>query len=272
MPRITLNVKTKKNTTLPLSAQELKNTFLFGIDIKLNNQSIPDDVIEFHIQAAKEHVEHYLNWKFDLQLYTENKDFHYDDWVSWGQVKTTYPIVCPISLQGFIGTTRQVNYPKEWLTARKSSDNQIYSRLLHVVPNANSTYHQAAALYTGLFPNRASIGGSSNTPEYWTVTYITGFKKIPSDILQAIGMLAAINVLTVGNETMAQAMGNLGVSSKSISIDGLSQSTSMYINGQAGVFGARIKQYTDSLLGVGGQDGILNKLRDFYGAIVWTTC
>jgi hypothetical protein len=84
-------------------------------------------------------------------------------------------------------------------------------------------------------------------------------------------MLASLNVLTVGNETLASAMGSLGQSSKSISIDGLSQSVSMYVNGTAGIFGARIKQYSDALLGSPGKPGLLDRLKDYYGAIIWTT-
>ena len=59
----------------------------------------------------------------------------------------------------------------------------------------------------------------------------------------------------------------LGISSKSISIDGLSQSTSTYVNGQTGIWGATLKQYAD-LLNPAQPGSLLSRLSDQYGAIV----
>lgn len=272
MPTITLNFKSQKATDNQIiSAQELKDQFLYGIKIQKDGRELPDSTYNDWIQFAKKDIERSLSIKLDLQIFTENKDFHLDDWRSWSQVKATFPIVCPIALDGYLGQTKQVAFPKEWLSVRKTSDNETYSRLIHVVPNQSVTYQQSAALYLGVFPNMGWMGAGTNTPEYWTIEYITGFLTVPIDIKTAIGMLAALNILTVANETIASALGILGGNSKSISIDGLSQSTSMYINGQTGIFGARIKQYTETLNGVGSQDGLIQKLKDYYGSIVWTT-
>lgn len=272
MPTITLNIKSQKNTAGNImSAQELRDKFLFGVDIAKNGKDLPDSVYDYWIDFAKKQIEQYLTVKIDLQIINESKDFHYDDWVNWAQVKATFFIVCALQLQGFIGSTQQVDYPVDWLSVRKDSTNELYSRLLHVIPNSYTSYNQSAALYSGFFPNMGWMGAGRHTPEYWRIQYITGFMSVPSDILSAIGMLAAINILAVGNETMASAIGALGASSKSISLDGLSQSTSLYINGQTGIFGARIKQYTEQLNGVGGKNGLLANLRDYYGNFVWTT-
>lgn len=273
MPTITLQIKSQKNTSGNImSAQELRDNYLFGVNIAKGGVSLPDSVYDFHINNAKAEVERHLTVKIDLQLITENKDFHYDDWRTWSQVKATYFVVCARGLTGLIGGVKQIDYPAEWLSVRQTSDNELYSRLIHVVPNSYATFNQSAALYIGYLPNAGWLGGSRNTPDYWTIQYITGFKIVPADILQAIGMLAAINILAVGNETMASALGALGGSSKSISIDGLSESTSLYINGQVGIFGARIKQYTEQLIGVNGKGGLLDELRDYYGNFVWAAC
>lgn len=272
MPQITLSIKSQKTTTSQtLSAGDIRQNFLFGIDIRRNGQAMPDSVYEQWIKYAKKQIEDYLSIKLDVQVVKENKDFHYDDWVQWAQVKATYPIVCPIAMGGWIGSTQQVDYPLDWLSVRRTSDNELYSRLIHVLPNQYTTYHQAAALYTGFFPNMGWMGAGRHTPEYWQLTYITGFIEVPADIMQAIGMLASINILAVANETLAAAMGALGGSSKSISIDGLSESTSLYINGQTGIFGARIKQYIEALTGKDGNGGLLKQLQDYYGNFVWTT-
>lgn len=272
MPSITLNVKSEIKTQETISVQDIREKFLFGVQLQSRGGDMPDSTFDFYIQFAQEQIEKYLNVKLNLQIISENKDFFLSDWANWSQVRASYPITTPITLNGFIGTVKQVEYPRQWLSVRKTSDDVLYSRLIHVVPNSYSTYHQSAAVYSGFFPNMGWFGGGKQTPNYWTLEYVTGFKKIPADIATAIGMLAAINILAVANETLAAAMGALGTSSRSISLDGLSQSTSMYINGQTGIFGARIKQYTDTLMGPNGAGGgLLDKLRDYYGTIVWTT-
>jgi hypothetical protein len=267
MGRITLNIKSEKATKQIFSIADLKERYLFGINISSNGQDYPDSAYQYWIDFAKKQVEDFLTVKFDLQIITENKNYSVSDWVTWSQIKATYPVVCGLEVMGFFGTVKQVEYPKDWISVKHSNDD-LCSRLLHVVPNTGAGFHQTAAVYTGLFPNVGHLGGGNHTPNYWQIKYITGFKKLPADIEAAVGMLAAINILTVGNETMAQALGALGTSSKSISIDGLSQSTSMYINGQTGIFGARIKQYTESLMG---ENGLLKRLQDYYGAFIWTT-
>lgn len=151
MPSLTLKIKTAKNTSLLLSAEDIKEKYLFGVDIKKDNKPLPDSVYEFWIQAAFEQIQNYLTVKLMPEIITENKDFHYDDWIRWGMVKTSWFITSPIELQGYIGTIKQVNYPKEWLSSRKTTDN-LYSRLLYVVPNSSSTYNQAAQIYTGVLP------------------------------------------------------------------------------------------------------------------------
>lgn len=254
-----------------MSPEDLRANYLFGLTIQNGGKALPDSTYQYWIDFAKKDLERFLTLKFDIQLMQENKDFHYDDWVQWAQVKATYPILCPVGLNGFIGTTMQVNYPLDWLSIRRTSDNELYSRLMHVLPNQYTTYHQAAALYTGFFPNMGWMGAGRHTPEYWVMQYLTGFIEVPRDIRTAIGLLAAINILAVANETLAAAMGALGASSKSISLDGLSQSTSLYINGQTGIFGARIKQYTEQLCGKDGKSGLMKELQDYYGSIIWTT-
>lgn len=269
MPRITLSIKSEQATREFVSIEDLKQRYLFGLVLEKDGKPIPNEVYNFFLSAAKKEVERYLSIKLDLQIIVENRDFNVDDWVVESS-KVYLSCSNRYFLNGFIGSVQQVNWPKSWLSVRKTSDQETYSRLMHVVPNAYSPYASTAAIYTGFFPNSGAMGGGRTTPEYWTIEYVTGFKYLPTDIEQAIGMLASLNILTVGNETLASAMGALGTSSKSISLDGLSQSVSMYVNGTSGIFGARIKQYSETLTGTGGKPGLLDRLRDYYGTIVWS--
>lgn len=176
-------------------------------------------------------------------------------------MKATYPVVCALGLTGFLGTVKQVNYPKEWLSARRTSDGKLYSRLLYLVPNTNST-HSEAIIFSGIMPNIRTYGSQRQIPNYWEMKYITGFDKVPSDIMNVIGKYTALNILALAGDFLQKYPGQ---SSTSISLDGLSQSVSTFANGQTGIFGARIKQYSEEI------DKELSRLKDYYG-ISWGVC
>ena len=74
-------------------------------------------------------------------------------------------------------------------------------------------------------------------PEYWTVEYITGFDRLPSDLLNVIGMMAACMSLGVASDLIL----NPGVGNQSLSIDGLSQ------NITTKAFKDRINQYLEHI-------------------------
>lgn len=271
MPRLTLNIRASVNTRQLMSTDDLKRQFLAGIDFMKDGRPLLSDAdMDFWIQSAKAQVEQLLTIKLDKQIIEENKDFHYDDWTRWGLVKATYPVNCPIKLWGYIGTVKQVDYPRAWMSTRKTTDGELYSRQISIVPNDASTYNQAAAIYTGVLPNIGWLGGGRSTPNYWTMKYVTGFDKVPADILQAIGMIASMQILAIISDSIMGNRFGYGLSSKSISLDGLSQSTSTFANGQAGVFGARLKQYNDMLFNDG--TGLLKRLSDYYGAFIWASC
>lgn len=261
MPTLTLISKYKVDLTSVLSAEDIRANYLYGIDLSKNGKVITDETIDYYIGTAIEVVERELNVKLTKQVYNESRDFFSDDWRSWGYLKCTYPVVLPIMLDGYLGTIKQVHYPVTWLSTKRTNDGKMFSRLMYIVPNTGSTYSEIV-VFSGVLPYLSSYGQQPQIPNYWTIKYITGFDKVPLDILNAVGRLATIGVLGVANEFLLQTP---GVNSKSISIDGLSQSSGTYVNGQAGIFGARIKQYTEEL------KIEMAKLRNYYNDILMIT-
>lgn len=280
--QIIFSTKSNKDTKQVLSIDELKSRYLFGLPLEMDGATIPDSVFEYYLSVAKEQIESLLSIKLDKQLIKEQKDFYYDDWVHWSYVKATYPVVCPSALTGYLGTTKQVDYPRPWLQSRKTSDGKLYSRILYMVPTFGSTTSQNAIIFSGVMPNLnwyASYGSNGQIPCYWNIEYVTGFDIVPADILNAIGMLASVQILPIISDIL---MGNRkagidgsgvgwGINSKSISIDGLSQSLSS--GASSGIFNARIKQYQQQLgTYVGGNaPGELQSLIDYYGNFIWIT-
>lgn len=278
MPQITLSAKYSRNIYNPFSSQDLKDKFLTGISTDINGQKISDETIDFYISSAIEQLESYLGLKLSRQIFFETRDYYIDDWANWGFIKATYPVQAAISLDGYLGQSKQISYPKEWLSVRKTSDNKTFTREFRITPNtSNVTFQNSTSILVmgSAYPILNWWRTNRNVPNYWMLKYITGFPddKIPSDLLQAVGMIATIPILGLASDlNMSKGSLGLGVSSKSISLDGLSQSVSTYSNGQTGIYGARMKQYSDALFGVSGKQGLLETLKDAYSSIVWAVC
>lgn len=281
---IILICNSKKDTRSTIvSVEDFKTKYLYGLPLEKDGQQIPDEVYENFLEVASEQIEMLLNVKLRIQLVKEDKDFRYDDWINWSYVKATYPVVCPIQLNGFLGTTKQAKYPRQWLVSRKTDDGKLYSRIIYMVPTYPAAMgNQNSIVVSGIIPALnwfSAYKGNGHIPCYWNLEYITGWSKIPIEIQDAICKLAAVQFLLILSDMM---MGNAnskitgtgvgwGISSKSISIDGLSQSLSSTAP-QGGIFGARIKQYNDLLGDINGKNsGELQRLIEYYKDLNWMT-
>lgn len=288
MPTITFQTVNQLNFSTPLSTQEFKERYLAGIPLPDN---ITDESLSFFIKASQNELENTLHIKLLKQPIKENKDFYRDDWIQWGFVKTTYPIHCITSMKGYLGGVKQVDFAKDWLSIRSTNDGKTYGRTIQVVPNSSAT-HSQLTIYSGVLPN-LYYQNSKNIPNYWNLEYVTGWSNPPSELINALGMLSAINVLEIisnalmsgvakqvvdsnGNVAL-QANGSmfagigLGMQSKSISIDGLSQSVSSYAGSQGGIWVARMNQYIQQM-DISRPGSLMNRLHDMYGAVVMGVC
>lgn len=282
MPQIILNCNSIKDTQSSIiSVEDFKLKYLYGLPLEKDGVTIPDDIFINMIDVAVQQVEMLLNLKLKKVIITEQKDFRYDDWVHWSYVKATYPVVCPVSLDGYLGTTKQAAYPRQWLTARKTDDGKLYSRILYMVPAYGAASgNQNSIVVSGIIPSLnwfAAYRGNGHIPCYWTLSYVTGWTKVPAEILDAVCKIAVVQLLPIISDMlMGNANSNIqgsgvgwGISSKSISIDGLSQSLSSTAP-QSGIFGARMKEYKDALGDTAGKNsGELQRIIDYYKDLNW---
>lgn len=235
--------KYRKNRNTVISATELKSRYFFGIPVvNTEGDLMSDSDIEFYVNSAIKELEAILDIKIPLKVVEENGKFLRENYTEWGYIKTNYPIVCVSSVEGFIGSVRQITYPESWLSIAKNNDD-LKGRRISIVPNqgvGGTVDH--AAVFAGSY---ASLGyfGSRNIPDYWTVKYITGFEKIPDDLSKVIGYKAAIPIYTM--------LGNLvigaGIANTSLGLDGLSQSIGTTQSAENSAYSATIKDYQDQL-------------------------
>lgn len=234
---LTLNLEYNMDSTLPFSAEEYLTEYLVDIPIRgLGGGKMTRDKIEEKIKKHTEQLENFLDIKVPKQIAQEEHDYEKEKWMVWGFVKCNYLITKIKSLKGKFNSTEQIEFQNDWLNVKSKDDSA--ARNLHIVPvtSGSITYSGNAALFV-FFKNYTYI------PNYWHVCYITGFDKTPRDIQEVIGKYTTISVMAVLGDVAFGA----GIASKSISIDGLSQSIGTTQSAENSLYSARIRQLAGEL-------------------------
>lgn len=229
-----------------MSPTELMENYMFGIPLCSNDgRKMSMQAILQHIQSAQTTVENLFSIKLTKQVIQENRDFLRQEFMSWGFIRTMYPIVFIDNLEGWINDVCQVTYPWEWLSIKKQADVAVY-RNVYLIPNTGSkggaTMTNNSLIYNGISPHLGWFG-QNYIPNYWRTRYITGWDKIPADLFDFIAKLAALNVLAI----IGDVLYGIGVTSIQMSLDGVSQNTPLARSANGGLFAGRIKTYVDEM-------------------------
>lgn len=260
MPTLSLEFKYHKNEGLIISPSELQELYFYGITIQdRSGKELSLDTYKHFIGAAQKEIEKYLGIKLCKEIIRENLDFMGDEFRQFGYIQTTYPVVKPMKLTGFLGQVKQLEYPSQWLSSRRTSDGETYYRRIFLVPaqNAEVSSSGVSVLYSGVLPNTGMMG-MRYIPNYWSVEYCTGFDTIPEDIVDVVGKLASLGIFNIAGDI---ALGQAALANYSLSIDGLSQSIGTTNSATNAAFGARIINYQKEI-----KDS-LSKLRSFYRGV-----
>lgn len=253
---LNLHIISNTSESKIITPSEVLDIFLKGINLSsMNGQTIKEEELETYILASTQSIERYLSIKIFKQVIVETRNYIASDFAQWGEIRTTYPIRVPLLLEGVLNQVKQLEYPKEWLSSKKSNKGQYY-RKLSIIPNQNGMVTSLGAPFYGRYPFNLT-NNYSDIPDYWKVTYITGYcaEEIPYDLKLAIGKLAAIETLNVLNNFILGP----GITGSSLSIDGLSQSIQTSKSNQGGAFGNMITQYLIDL-----KDSVLPALKSYY--------
>jgi len=244
MPSLKLKIQYNKNVEIIMSPTELLENYLFGIPICSNDgRKLSSQAISQHIKSAQTQVESLFSIKLTKQVIEENRDFNRQEFMSWGYIRTMYPISYIDNLEGWINDVCQITYPREWLSIKKQEEVAVY-RNIYLIPNTGSksgaTMSQNSLIYNGMSPHLGWFG-QTYIPNYWKPRYVTGWNKIPADLFDFIAKFAAINVLSV----IGDILYGVGVTSIQMNLDGVSQNTPLSRSSTGGLFAGRIKHYID---------------------------
>lgn len=224
-----------------LSPSELKSLYLYGIKVQeKNGTEMSDQTIETYIRSAQKQVEGYLNLKLNKQVIEERLTFNREDFMNYNYLQTSYPVKKPYRIQGWLAQTKQVEYPEEWLISRETTDGETFHRRVHLVPVGSTTGN--VLTFSGLQPY-LGMTGRAFIPDYWKVAYVTGFDRVPEDILMVIGKFASMLIFHQLGDIILGA----GIANMSLGVDGLSQSIGTTSSATNAGYGARIQGYLTDL-------------------------
>jgi len=229
-----------------LTVEVFKRRFLHGVDLRdANGEELPDEAIQDYIDISIDYIEHELNCPITEKEFEYYEDYMYHNYRQYAYIQLpVYPLIDVTKITLTYGYDEEtdseagfgIEFPKNWYKIYASSG-QV--QLLPTVATVNSL------ILTGTgFSMRALRG--QYLPMILKAEYKAGFgDEVPLLINQAIGLMAAVYMLQLLGDIGPG--GGAGISSQSVSLDGMSQSLSTAISATNNLFGATIAKYQELL-------------------------
>lgn len=218
-----------------LSVQQLRNRYLFGIDLTDDaGNPIPDEAFEFYIESAIDRMETTLDIPIIPRTIVDEKhDYYREDYDKYIWLETEqFPIQTIQAIRLVLPGGQVVqDFPEEWYQVKEEFGQ------IQLVPGTGT----AGTILLGA--NGAYIpiiyGNAKFIPNAFRIDYTAGFNKIPSEIVDLIGKVASFGPLNIAGDLL----GGAGIASQSLSLDGLSQSFATTSSATNAGYGARLTQY-----------------------------
>lgn len=239
-----------------LSAQELRDLYLFGVSLKdEDGNEMPDKMLEHYIKSSQEWLESEIPGFIteEKEIIDETHDYYASDYTEFGIIKTfRFPILSAskYAIQ-FPLQTKALEFDPTWLRVDSVSGH------INLVPT-EGTLSSIILGYGGSFLPLL-YNGLDHVPSIIKITYKAGHAKgeVPTLVKDLIGKKAALGPLNIAGDLIAGA----GIASKSISMDGLSQSIGTTSSATNAGYGARMINYGKEI-----KDD-LKTLRNYYRGI-----
>lgn len=260
---ILLNNNEKRNVGPLINVESLKRDYLFGIELKdREGNPMSDATMQIALDNATSWLEHVLDIHVVPYLVVEDKDYRLNDYAVWGYMSLNeFPVISFVKMEMVYfrdangdAETLQI-IPNNWIRL------QNHDGIVRLIPNARFPANLQVDQSGNFFPE---VLRSDMVPHLWRLTYWAGFNDgaVPMIVNQAIGLLAAINLMAIDGIAVFGA----GVASTSLSIDGLSQNIATTNNSESSAYSSVIAEYRKFLFGADKDDhtGIISILKDFY--------
>lgn len=244
-----------EQNSLIMSVQELKDVFLFGLDLTDDaGNPYPDTLFEWSINYAIDWLETELDIHLTPTVKTnERYDYYRADYARWVSIQLRDAPVISVEAVRVKWPSNQtvLEFNSDWIKLRADAGQ------INIVPTAGSL---SQVLYTAggsFLPLLAS--GADWVPDLFEIDYTAGFPngELPMALREMIGKKASFGPLNIAGDLL----GGAGIASQSIGIDGLSQSFNTTSSATSAGYGARLIQYGKEI------NAQIKVLRNFYKGI-----
>lgn len=235
-----------------ITVADLKRNYLHGVDTRDNNgKELSRKAIDFILKAAISQLEHdYEITVTPTQYKDERHDYKMDDYWNWCLIQLRHKPVISIDRFALSVASQDVlcEFPTDWIRLNNMNGQlQIapISGSVGLFNIGNVTFLPRILIFNDVFP------------AFFRLTYTAGFEqgKIPPIVNNAIGLIAALRVLSIAGDLVVGA----GIANSSLSMDGLSQSVGTTASAMYGAYSARMEDYRKEL------DKITAILKKYYG-------
>lgn len=227
-------------TATIMSVSDLKQIYLFGLDLTNDaGEDFPDILFEWGIRWAIDWAQHLLDIKIKPTALEERYDYYRVDYQNWATIDLREAPV--ISVEEYAVTwpsnTDVIVFPEEWIHLRPDSGQ------VNILPTSGTLSQVLLTAGGSFMPLVAS--GMDFVPGVIRIKYTAGFAEgeVPMAIRDMIGKMASFAPLNIAGDLIVGA----GIASKSLSIDGLSQSINTTSSATNAGYGARLVQYSKEL-------------------------
>lgn len=234
-----MQVEAGANPLALLSVGELKQHYLFGVDLTDDLKTpYPESMYVEFIRSAITQLESELDVPLlPVQITDEKHDFNREDYRAyvWMMLKKSPAIQVDEIRMVMPGEVTVMTFDPTWVHLQQDSGQ------VQVVPGAGvagSILLGAAGAYMPLI-----YGSNRSVPDLFRVDYLAGLFPLPGVLKDMIGMLASYGPFNTAGDLIAGA----GIASKSLGIDGLSQSIGTTSSATNSGYGARILIYAKKL-------------------------
>lgn len=241
----------KMNATESLmTVADLKSRYLFGVELtNKDGNEMPDEVLQFYLDSAVSYLEMTLDLSIRQRNYIEKQDYRQTDYQNFAFMRLYhYPVVEVNSLKGqFPLGVDAVIFPRQWIRIYEESGE------LQLVPTIGSVANFPITSGSYFLPH---LWSGRHLPQFFICDYIAGFEdgEIPYLLNHAIGLVAAIGLLDI----LGELLYGPGITTKSLGIDGLTQSIGTNASATSSAYSARIESYRKQL------EQYMVTLRNFY--------
>jgi hypothetical protein len=214
---------------------------MFGLDLTDDDGNpFPESMLQFAIKAAVDALERTVGVR--LRPYTilgERQDYFMNEYRDFAFLQLNeYPIidVTRVSIK-YPTSSTMTTFPREWY-----SINHAHGQV-HLIPTSGSI--SQILMGTGGDYLNFVWKGWTFLPNMWHIDYQAGFElgALPSDLQGVVGRMACFYPLNIAGDLV----GGIAIASKSIGIDGLSQSINTTSSPENAGYSARLRQYEREL-------------------------